>query len=209
MAIPVLTASAPAKKYELCPQVSTQGCLVRAYYCGTHPNKFEPSNMPMKKIVLFFELDEPRLDGSGNHVLNTTVTFSVNEKSGLTKLLKPAMGSNYPDKPGQSLDINALIDRLFLVQVSHTIKGDKTYANIGALTQVPRGMVPFSPTMDSFVWCYDDPADSRVPEWVAKFASECNELGGVKTAPKPDSTHANGHVDHSYDSTGTTGDIPF
>ncbi|MEY3123968.1 MAG: hypothetical protein RLZZ573_488 [Pseudomonadota bacterium] len=209
MPIPVLTASAPPKKFELCPQESVQGCLVRAYYIGTHVNKYEPGNKPMKKIVLFFELDQPRLDGSGNHVLNTTVTFSVNEKSGLTKLLKPAMGSNYPDKPGQSLDINTLIDRLFNVQVIHTVKGDKTYANIGALTQLTRGMVPFSPTMDSFVWCYDDPVDSRVPEWVAKLASECIELGGVKTTPKSDSTHANGHVDHSYDSTGSTGDIPF
>ena len=209
MPIPVLTAFAPVKKFELCPQESVQGCLVRAYYIGTHTNKHEPSNKPMKKIILFFELDQPRMDGSGNHVLNTTVTFSVNEKSGLTKLLKPAMGSNYPDKPGQSLDINNLIDRLFNVQVIHTIKGDKTYANIGALTQLTRGMVPFSPTMDSFVWCYDDPADSRVPEWVAKLASECIELGGVKTAPKPDSTHANGHIDQSYDSTGTVDGIPF
>ena len=209
MPIPTLTAVAPMKKYENCAEGTYQSCLIRAYYCGTHANKFEPANAAQKKIVLVFELDEPLPDGSGNYVMSTTVTFSVNEKSGLTKLLKPVMGSSYPDKPGQQLDINTMLDMRVMLTVSHQTKNDKTYANIAGLARIPRGLVPFNPTMDSFAWCYDDAADSRVPEWVAKFASECNELGGVKTAPKPDSTHANGHVDQSYDSTGSTGDIPF
>jgi len=55
-------------------------------------------------------------------------------------------------------------------------------------------MVPFNPSMDSFVWSYDDAADKRVPEWVAKFAAECNELGGNKTPSNPDQTRTNGHI---------------
>lgn len=208
MPIPTLTAAAPKKKYELCPEGSYQACITRAYYCGTHANKFDPKNPPQKKIVFAFELDEPLTDGSGNHVMSTTVTFSLNEKSGLTKLLKPVMGSSYPDKPGQNLDINSLIDMRVMVGVTHSVNGDKTYANISGLTRVPRGMVPFNPSMDSFVWSYDDPADKRVPEWVAKFAAECNELGGNKTPSKPDSTRTNGHAIDS-DPDGHVDGIPF
>ena len=206
MPIPTLTAAAPKKKYELCPEGSYQACLTRAYYCGTHVNKFDVKNPPQKKIVFVFELDEPLADGSGNHVMSTTVTFSLNEKSGLTKLLKPVMGSKYPDKPGQNLDINGLLDMRDMLGVNHTTKDEKTYANISNLSQVPRGMVPFVPTMDAFVWSYDDSADTRVPEWVAKFAGECNELGGNKTPARPDSTRTNGHV---VDPDGHVDGIPF
>ena len=46
MPIPTLTAAAPKKKYELCPEGSYQACITRAYYCGTHANKFDPKNPP-------------------------------------------------------------------------------------------------------------------------------------------------------------------
>ena len=114
------------------------------------------------------------------------------------------MGSTYPDKPGRQLDINALLDMRVMVAVSHSVNGDKTYANITGLARVPRGMAPFNPTMDAFVWSYDDPADKRVPEWVTKFAAECIELGGVKAAPPTaldrdmkqrfDATRVSGHA---------------
>ena len=95
-----------------------------------------------------------------------------------------------------------------MVGVTHSVNGDKTYANISGLTRVPRGMVPFNPSMDSFVWSYDDPADKRVPEWVAKFAAECNELGGNKTPSKPDATRTNGHAIDS-DPDGHVDGLPF
>lgn len=205
MPIPTLTASDPKKKYELCPEGTYQAALIRAYYCGRHANKYNPANPPQAKLVLVFELDEPLSDGSGNHIMSTTVTYSLNEKSGLTKLLKPVMGSSYPDKPGQQLDISTLIDMRVMLTVGHETRGEKTYANIAALARVPRGMVPFNPASDSFVWSYDDPTDQRVPEWVRKFCSECIELGGPATAPQAQATKLDKQMADKFGATRVSG----
>lgn len=219
MPIPMLSADAPQKAFELCPEGSFQASLIRVYYCGTHANKFNPDSYPQKKIAFVFELDEPRSDGSGNFILSTTVTFSLNEKSGLTKLLKPVMGSSYPDKPGQNLDITTLLDMRVMVTVGHTTRGEKTYANILSLSRVPRGMVPFHPSSDSFVWSYDDPEDHRVPEWIRKFAAECIELNpSAAPAAKPQASQLDRQMAARFDATRVTGhavdanateDIPF
>lgn len=214
MPIPTLSVSEPKpqKKYDICPEGNYQAALVRAYYCGRHANTYEPEKPPQKKVVLVFELDEPLPDGSGNYVMSTTVTFSVHELSGLTKLLKPVMGSSYPDKPGQTLDLNELIELRVMLNVSHKVKGEKTYANIAALTRVPRVMAPFSPKLDAFCWSYDDPEDKRVPEWVRKFCSERLELGGpVEAAPAPSQpSNLEKQVANRFDATRVDeNDIPF
>lgn len=214
MPVPTLTASEPKKKYELCPEGTYQAALIRAYYCGKHVNKYNPANPAQPKIVLAFELDEPLSDGSGNHVMSTTVTFSLNEKSGLTKLLKPVMGSSYPDKPGQTLDLNELIELRVMLTVSHETRAEKTYANIAGLARVPRGLAPFTPQLDSFCWSFDDPEDKRVPEWVRKFAGECLELGGpAQPTPAPAQAQAGKlekQVAARFDASRVDGDdIPF
>jgi hypothetical protein len=188
MPIPSLSFSdKPSKPRELCPEGTFQAELVRAYYVGTQENKFNPA-APQPKIIFVFELDEPMLESDGNHILSTTVTYSLNEKSGLTKLLKPVMGSSYPDKPGQQLDIDALVGLKVMVTVSHTHKDDKTYANIAGLARLPRGMQPFSATLDAFSWSCDDindPNGGKVPQWVKDFADKRIELGGESSQPKP------------------------
>lgn len=175
-----------SKPRELCPEGTFQAELARIYYVGTQENKFNPE-APQPKIIFVFELDEPMLESDGNHILSTTVTYSLNEKSGLTKLLKPVMGSAYPDKPGQQLDIDALVGLKVMVTVSHTHKDEKTYANIAGLARLPRGMQPFAATLDSFSWSCDDTNDpniDKVPQWVKDFADKRIEVQGQASAPK-------------------------
>lgn len=176
MAIPALKFSSQSTKpREICPEGTFQAELIRVYYCGLQENKFNLDN-PQPKIIFAFELDEPLLESDGNHILSTTVTYSLNEKSGLTKLLKPVLGSQFPDKPGQELDVDSLVGMKVMVTVSHTKKDDgRVFANIAGLARLPRGMQPFTATMDAFAWSCDDaddPNTDKVPGWVKEFAEK-------------------------------------
>lgn len=172
---PLNFSSQSMKPRELCPEGTFQAELVRIYYCGLQENKFNP-DQPQPKIVFAFEIDEPMLESDGNHLLSTTVTYSLNEKSGLTKLLKPVLGSSFPDKPGQELDVDGMVGMKVMVTVSHTHKDDgRVFANIAGLARLPRGMQPFQATMDAFSWSCDDandPNDDKVPKWVKEFADK-------------------------------------
>lgn len=176
MPIPTLVNKS-AKEYTPCPEGSFQGKLVRIYYVGTQINTYNPTYKPQGKLILVFELDEPMPDGNGNFRLSKTISTSLNEKSGFFKLFKPVLGSSYPSENG-SFNPEQLLSMRVMVNVTHTVKGDKTYTDISSLGRIPRGMAPFEPECDEFCWSYDDPPKEGVPQWVLDLAAKCIEVTG-------------------------------
>lgn len=167
--------------YTPVPEGTYQAIIQNIFYIGTQ-SPLNPAYKPSKKMVIRFILDEPLGEQSDKYYsISTTVTFSLGDKSGLTKLFKPILGSAWPGE-GQSFDIESLLNLRVMVTITHTVKGDKTYANVASLGRLPRGMAPFDPTCDIFAWSYDDPPRDGVPEWVVKQAAQCHELTG-QSAP--------------------------
>lgn len=185
MGFPKLTPQSSLPPRETCPEGTYQGELIRAYYIGTQVPK-NPAYKPSKKIMLVWEIDEPRTESDGNHLIITTVTYSLNEKSGLTRLLKPVLGKSFPVGQNDELDIPAMIGSRMMVAVTHSDHEGKTYANVASISPLPRGMAPFQATQDAFAWAYDDPADERVPEWVREKANECLELKNAQGLAEPE-----------------------
>jgi len=187
MPIPTLKNTPGQTDYKPCPAGTFSANVVRIYYLGTQPSN-DPKFKPAKKVVIVFEIDEPLEPGSEkNFMISTTVGFSLNEKSGLTKLFKPVLGSRWP-KEGDNFNIEDLLGLKCLVTIAHITKGDKTYANVGSVGGLPRGMAPFESKSDEFCWSYDDPPRDGVPEWVQKAAANCIELTGLNNASVPAST---------------------
>jgi hypothetical protein len=173
--------------FKPCPIGTHSAVVTRLYYLGTQPSN-DPKYKPAKKIVIVFEIDEPLEPGSDkNFMLSTTVGFSLNEKSGLTKLFKPVLGARWP-KEGDNFDIETLLGLKCLVTVVHKQSGDKLYANVGSVGGLPRGMAPFETVTDEFCWSYDDAPRDGVPEWVKTAAAKCIELTGLNNASVPVST---------------------
>ena len=176
MPIPTLVKKT-AKEYTPCPEGSFQGKLVRIYYVGTQIDTYNPTYKPQGKLILVFELDEPVPGGNGNFRVFKKISTTLNEKSGFYKLFKPVLGSSYPNENG-SFNPEQLLSMRVLVNVTHTVKGDKTYTDISSLGRIPRGMVPFEPECDEFCWSYDDPPKEGVPQWVLDLAAKCIEITG-------------------------------
>ena len=84
-----------------------------------------------------------------------------------------------------NFNIEDLLGLKCLVTIAHITKGDKTYANVGSVGGLPRGMAPFESSADEFCWSYDDAPRDGVPEWVQKAAANCIELTGLNNATVP------------------------
>lgn len=166
---------------------------------------------PKRQVYVRFELPtEPVTyvkDGqeiTGPMSLGRTFTASMSEKANLRKFIVSWFGKQFPsDDAASDFDHALLIGKKCLLNVTHTEKGDKTYANIANATPIPKGMQAdyaqhnaalFFDLMDP-----DNRAFERLPEWLQKKIHE--RLDDKQSDPPPPSTQANGAP---YDD-----DIPF
>jgi hypothetical protein len=184
MPLPRLTVPSAGRSdgpRELCPAENMRAKIIRIYFVGTQENTFEPNQKPVPKLVITFEADSQKSDGT-NHLLSMVVTYSLHEKSSLTKQFGSILGDKWPTKPGQSFDIAELVGLDCMVDVVHSAKKDGTLsAKIGKIGKLPRGFQPLESDMDQFLWSFDDPGamnDEKVPEWIRKMASESIEVTG-------------------------------
>ena len=190
--------------YTPVPEGTYQAIVQNLFFIGTQPS-LNPKYKPAPKLAIRFVIDEPLGEQSDKFfTITTTVGFSLGEKAGLTKLFKPVLGSGWPPEGGQ-LDPETLLNLRVMVTITHTVKGDKTYANVASLGRLPRGMAPFDPNCDIFAWSYDDPPRDGVPEWIIKQAAQCHELTGQSAPVKEYRAPAPGG--HKIDPTAE--DAPF
>lgn len=161
------------KPREVCPAETMRGLVTRIIYIGTIPNTYDPDKPPAEQIVLFFELDAEDSEGR-RHVLSKTLTYSLHEKSTLSKWFSPILGSEWP-KPNEEFDAETLLGLTVMASVVHYIKQDGTIgAKINSVSKLARGMEPMESDSDQCLISYDDPqfAESKlVPQWVRDQAA--------------------------------------
>lgn len=156
---------------ETCPAENMRGRLIRIFYCGHLPNTYEPEKAPQEQLVLLFELEAQ--DSEGRHfILSRNLTYSLHEKSTLTKWFQPILGDKWP-KDGQQFNITDLLALDCMVNVVEYLKKDGTKGvKIGGISKLPRGMFGFDSDSDIVCMAYDDPQweDSKlVPKWVKEM----------------------------------------
>jgi len=139
---------------------------------------------PKRQVYIRFELPSERVkyqkDGheiEGPMSIGTTMTASMSEKANLRKLIESWFGKKFPhDNAAADVDLKTLLGRRCLLNVTHTEKGQKVYANIGAATPLPKGMVSAEPQHNpSLYFSLDEPDNATfeaLPEWLRKKVQE-------------------------------------
>jgi len=139
---------------------------------------------PKRQVYIRFELPSERVkyqkDGheiEGPMSIGTTMTASMSEKANLRKLIESWFGKKFPhDNAAADFDLKTLLGRRCLLNVTHTEKGQKVYANIGAATPLPKGMVSAEPQHNpSLYFSLDEPDNATfeaLPEWLRKKVQE-------------------------------------
>jgi hypothetical protein len=67
-------------------------------------------------------------------------TLSLGEKSRLRKFLESWRGKKLTPDELKKLDLETLLGKPALLQITHNVSGDNTYANITSIMALPKGM---------------------------------------------------------------------
>jgi hypothetical protein len=94
-----------------------------------------------RKILIEWELSEETKEDGSPFYIDQIYTFSMNEKSTLRKDLESWRGVRFSADDFGKFELSVLIGKGCMLNVVHTEKGDKVYANIASIARLPKGMV--------------------------------------------------------------------
>lgn len=132
---------------------------------------------PKPQVYIRFELPQERVeyvkDGQqieGPMSVGRTFTASMSEKANLRKFVESWRGAKFTDAQAGDFDFRKLIGQRCLLNVTHTEKEGKVYANISTATPLPKGMqsaeAQHNPSLFYDLSAPDQRAFAQLPQWL-------------------------------------------
>jgi hypothetical protein len=110
---------------------------------GTQDTTFQGKPKQQHKVLIGWEVDE-KMDDGRPFTISNRYTWSMSEKANLRKDLESWRGLAFKESdfgPG-GFNVKRLLGAPCMLTVVHTEKDGKTYANIRAISKLPKGMTP-------------------------------------------------------------------
>jgi hypothetical protein len=149
---------------------------------------------PKRTVVLRFQIPEIRVEITREGetvelpaVISRTVGLSLNEKSTLYALLTSWRGKAFTPEELKKFDLGKIAGKPAFINVTHSVKGDRTYANLTSIMPLPKA-IP-APVMEGEALVYSTDAPdhavfAKLPGWMQdKIAARI--VDAPKPAPKP------------------------
>lgn len=160
-------ASATSKTYTPAPAGMHSAVCVDVVDKGAVETPWGPKH----KIVIIWEIDEYSDDFDGRYVVNKQYTLSLHEKANLTQDLESWRSRAFSEEERQGFDVEKLIGVPCMLNVVHNEHQGNTYANVKAVTPLPKGMDRLASSMDyTRVKDREEGWDVRSPHSTAKQA---------------------------------------
>jgi hypothetical protein len=149
---------------------------------------------PKRTVVLRFQIPEIRVeitkDGETKSlpaVISRTVGLSLNEKSTLYALLTSWRGKAFTAEELKKFDLSKIAGKAAFVNITHSVKGDRTYANLTSIMPLPKAIPAPAMEGEALVYSTDAPDPAiflQLPTWMQeKIAARI--VDAPKPAPKP------------------------
>lgn len=162
------------------------GVCIGVYDLGTHVGVYGAK----RSVKIMFEIDAQRNDGK-NFVVSRDYGFTISKKSKLREMIEAWRGKPFTEQEeSDGFDLAKLIGQPCAVQVVHKDSNGNTYANIGSITKLMKGMTPMKATYPMGSYFIDDHGKTLpagIPDWVAKKIKESQEWTGETEDSTPDS----------------------
>ena len=174
--------SEDAGDFILAPAGVTAATLITLSYLGKHESTWQGQVRERELVGLSWELAERGPDGRGLSVTET-LTASLHPKAVFYSRVLALTGGQEPP-PG--FNLAELLGRSAIVTIQHAVRGDRTYANVGAVGPLPRGMSAPPPTVGLTFYdieAHDPAAYAALPARFRKLADIAMATGGQASAP--------------------------
>ena len=155
---------------------------------------------PKRTVLLRFQIPSERVEITKNGetkslpaVISRTLGLSLNEKATLRQLLQSWRGRAFTPEELKKFDLVNVLGKPAFINVTHSVKGEKTYANLTSIMPLPKGMA--APTLegDALIYSTDTPDPAvfdKLPEWMqdkiaGRIVAEPKAAKPAARAPTP------------------------
>jgi hypothetical protein len=191
------------------------------YDLGTQHN--EMFNKDARQVLFCFELPEVRFDlekdGETRNLpkaISKKYTLSLNAKATLRKELELWRGRRFSAEELKGFDLVKVLGAPCQLQVLHTEKDGKTYANIASICPAPKGYMPKLENPKRYFSFEEHSDDGTVmdipegtPEWIGKLIMAAKEYGAGNGDEKKDSETIPDWIENESAPPPVEDDVPF
>jgi hypothetical protein len=182
--MPLIASDKGGKGFDPVPEGTYNAVCYSLVDLGTHlDEKFGNRNhkvnitweIPSERILI--EKDGQTLDLP--RAISKQYTISLNEKANLRKDLQTWRGRAFTEEELGGFDIKNVLGKSCLLQVIHTKKGEKTYANVTAVIAYPKGMEALKTENPQIFYSIADDRDvipQGVPQWLIDIILTSDEF---------------------------------
>ncbi len=157
----MILSNSNSQKRDIIPSGSYPARCISMIDIGTIPTEYLGEKKSRTVIRLVFEL--PTLTkvfnpdkGEQPYVIHREFTKSLHEKSALLPFLNNWRGKALTPEDCMGFDLSKLLEAECLLSIVHNPVGDRTYANIGGISTLPKGLVCPAQFNHSLIWDYQD-----------------------------------------------------
>lgn len=136
----MLTVSAESSgSFELPPAGPVAARCCRLIDLGSQKGEFQGKATLKRKLLVSWELAELRADGTPFQI-SRRFTLSLDEKASLRQFLQAWRGRPFSDEELAGFDLRKLLNAPAMLNIGHTNRNGKDYANILSVSPLPKGM---------------------------------------------------------------------
>jgi hypothetical protein len=174
------------RTYDPIPADVHHAICIGVYDLGSHYS--QKYNKTTRKCLLMWELPDVRIDVqkegltvSVPRLISKQYTLSLGEKSILYKDLVSWRGRKFSEHEMMGFDLKTLLGVNCMLQVIHTVKDGKTYANISSVLPIYKGVPSRKPDSDIMFFSLEEDSSipENVPKWIAEIITASNEWGSM------------------------------
>lgn len=194
-------------QFELTPAGTHAAICYRVIDLGTQESTFGTDVKKARKILISWELPDETMKDGRPFTVHTKYTLSLHKKAKLRADLESWRGRAFTEKELEGFDLEDLLSKACLVNVVHnpSADGSRTYANVKAVTPIPKSMrVPPRPEnpVVSFKlaepdWHVFDNLSESMQEQI-KRSPEYAEATQPNVASAPEEEHTEPHDDTPF-----------
>ena len=127
------------RTFELPPSGAFTARCYRIYDLGTQLFKVKGEQKQAHQVLVAWELSKLMSDGKP-FTVRETYTASLHEKAKLRAILESWRGRKFTEAERKGFKIEQVLGQACFLNIVHTHKGEKTYANVAGVMPVPDGL---------------------------------------------------------------------
>lgn len=180
----IATNESKGNNFTIVPQGSHVARCYQMIELGTIKGEFQGETKEHKKVRLSWELPNELKEfkqGEGEKplVISKDFSLSMHEKANLRKSLEGWRGKSFTENEAKSFDVTVLLGKPCMINIIHTEKEGKIYANISSISAMPKGFECPTPINDNFLLSYDNfnfQQFETLPEFIKEKMKETPEF---------------------------------